>query len=162
MKPGLSRLAPLARTDKFIVKEVDGELLVYDQQRHKAHCLNKLAADIWRLCDGSKTAAEIATQLSTPTDERAVLIGFEELRRNHLLEPFDRSLLSTNLLPKAMTRRQAVRAFGLGLAVVVPVVATITAPTPAQAGTCKHNNAGCATGGECCSGVCGSGHCVGG
>src|ERR1044071_1833565 len=110
MKPGLSRLAPLARTDNFIVKEVDGELLVYDQQRHKAHCLNKLAADIWRLCDGSKTASEIATQLSTPTDERAVLIGFEELRRNHLLEPFDRSLLSTNLLPKAMTRRQAVRA----------------------------------------------------
>ena len=168
MKAPLSGLLPLARTHKLITKEVDGELLVYDQESHNAHCLNELAADIWKLCDGRTTAAEMATQLSsasyksagsTAATEEVVLIGLEELRRNSLLAPF---AFPGNISPRRMTRRQAMRAFGFGVAVALPIVATITAPTAAQAGSCKHNNSSCLTGGECCSGVCASSKCLGG
>jgi hypothetical protein len=168
MKASSSGLTPVARTNKLITKEVDGELLVYDQESHNAHCLNKLAADIWKLCDGRTTASEMATRLSTEahetvgataTTEQIVLIGLEELRRIRLLEPL---AFSGNISSRGMSRRQAMRAFGFGVAVALPMVATIAAPTPAQAGSCKHNNASCITGSECCSGVCASSKCLGG
>src|SRR5258706_16045959 len=64
-----------------------------------------------------------------------------------------------------LSRREAIRRIGLGAAIALPVIVTITAPTPAQAGTCKHNNVSCSTGSEGCSGFFNRGappKCVGG
>jgi hypothetical protein len=165
MKTETLLFRPKARSQDVIVKAVDGELLIYDRDRDRAHCLNPLASSIWKLCDGRTTPRQIAAKLSGEIElqtkpslgssEQIVLLGLEELRRCHLLEQLDESPVSGRFkVMRSMTRREAIRRIGLGAAVALPIVATITAPTPAQAGTCKHANASCNTGGECCSGVC--------
>ena len=40
----ITQLLPLGRTKKLWVEELDGELVVYDLARNKAHCLNPAAA----------------------------------------------------------------------------------------------------------------------
>jgi len=36
------------------VKQADGEVLIYDLERNKAHCLNNTAARVWQYCDGER------------------------------------------------------------------------------------------------------------
>ena len=183
MKTESPLFLPQARREGLITKELEDEVLIYDCVSHQAHCLNALAGEIWKLCDGRTTASEIAKQLADGSrqmaevqwsviddqaplliNERLVLFGIEELRRNQLLERIDEPRVLPGQLSVAagMTRREAVRRIGLGAAIALPVVATIIAPTPAQAGTCKHNNATCSTGADCCSGTCNAAHCLGG
>ena len=168
MKSSPPEFLPVARSEEIITKRIDGELLVYNRLRDEAHCLNETAAAIWKRCDGRTTPNEIAELLSkengSPIDEKLIWLGLDELRRKHLL-------LETDDQPErarprlTLSRREAIRRIGLGAAIALPVIVTITAPTPAQAGTCKHNNVTCSTGSECCSGVCNPGappKCLGG
>ena len=64
MKIDSCAFLPKARSEGIITRELDGELLVYDRTRDRAHCLNKTAAAIWKLCDGATNAPEIAERLS--------------------------------------------------------------------------------------------------
>jgi hypothetical protein len=183
MKTQALEFLPKARSEALITKEVDGELLVYDRVRDKAHCLNEPAAAIWQLCDGRTTAADIAHRLSSvPTgssgaalhstiDEGLVWFALAELRRSHLLEEPVNQTRNQNqrrqplLGIPSMSRREAVRRIGLGATVALPIVVSIIAPTPAQAGTCKHTNVTCSANAECCSGTCLPGsppRCLGG
>ena len=41
-------LRPKARQEGLLVQEVPDEVLVYDTASHKAHCLNRTAAVVWR------------------------------------------------------------------------------------------------------------------
>ena len=41
---------PSKRTGRLIVREIPGEVLVYDLVRDKALCLNQTAAAVWNLC----------------------------------------------------------------------------------------------------------------
>ncbi|HEY6231524.1 MAG TPA: PqqD family protein [Pyrinomonadaceae bacterium] len=159
------RLLPAARRDEIITREVDGELLIYDRARDKAHCLNETAAAIWKRCDGRTTARDIANSIAQETggatDERVVWLGLDELRRKHLLveiEPWPQSMAGSS----TFSRRDVIRRIGLGAAIALPVVITITAPTPAQAGTCKSAGQPCGTSSQCCSGSCSGGTCLGG
>ena len=43
---------PKAKTKRLIVREIDGETLVYDRSRAAASCLNEFVARVWRKCDG--------------------------------------------------------------------------------------------------------------
>ena len=88
-KDSISEL-PRARKENLIVKEVDGETLVYDVANDKAHCLNQTAARIWQYCDGNRSISEISGLLSTPgntpvTDE-VVLLALDQLQKIELLE----------------------------------------------------------------------------
>ena len=58
------QIMPRARKSGLIVKEVDGEVLIYDQKTNKAHCLNPTAAKVWKYCDGEMTLAAACTFLS--------------------------------------------------------------------------------------------------
>src|SRR5262249_52266190 len=49
---------PAARERGLIVQELADELLVYDEGRHRAHCLNLTAALVWRRMEGRRPAAE--------------------------------------------------------------------------------------------------------
>ncbi|MBA3352846.1 MAG: PqqD family protein, partial [Blastocatellia bacterium] len=51
---------PIARKNGLVVQEVPDEVLVYDLETNKAHCLNQSAAMIWRSCDGKNSVSEIA------------------------------------------------------------------------------------------------------
>ena len=67
---------PKAKTERLIVREIDGETLVCDRSRAAASCLNEFAARVWRECDGETSVAEIAAALSE--DERAVWLALNQ------------------------------------------------------------------------------------
>jgi hypothetical protein len=149
---------PQTRRGGLIVKELDSETLIYDQKRNKAHCLNNTAAKVWKYCDGETTIAEACSSLSrdcgTPIDEKLVWYAVDQFSQDHLLE--EETDLST-LVIAGMSRRQMVRTLGLAAVVALPLVTSIVVPAPAQAATCKATGTACASGAECCSGVCSNG-----
>jgi Coenzyme PQQ synthesis protein D (PqqD) len=148
---------PEARKQGIISKEADDELLVYDLKRDLAHCLNPSAAAVWKLSDGRTSVNQISQILSKQTghasDESIVWLALSELRRAHLLEEDGSAQLNIATM-FGMTRREAIRRIGVGAAIVLPVVISITAPTPAEAGSCLTQNAPCSTSAECCSMAC--------
>lgn len=155
---------PLARERALIVEELKDETLVYDLESHRAHCLNRSAALIWKHCDGRRSIAEIThrlkRELHAGVDEETVRYALDKLAKYHLLETSEgRPLVARK---KAMlTRREMVRRLGLAAAVALPLVTTIVAPTPAQAATCLPNGSSCTASADCCSGLCsGGGTCA--
>ncbi|HLN99414.1 MAG TPA: PqqD family protein [Pyrinomonadaceae bacterium] len=145
---------PLARKDGLVLRDLGDELLVYDRERDKAHCLNRSAAAVWQRCDGRSAPAQIAAALQqefgTAVDERFVWLALEQIGRDHLL---DQTLEWPKTVPR-LSRREAFRRIGLGAAIALPVVISITAPTPAQAATCRASGSVCNTSSQCCSGIC--------
>ena len=127
-------LMPRARQDELVVEELSDETLVYDLKRHKARCLNRTAALVWRCCDGQKSVAEVAAllehQSATPADEAVVWMALDRLGKAHLLSepvtlPADRAQYS---------RREVLRSLGRVAGIsLLPVVASIVAPRAAQA-----------------------------
>lgn len=148
---------PKARTQGLVVKDVRDEVLVYDLQSQKAHSLNRVAAAVWRACDGKRSVREISTAAgvgpSLPPD--VVNYALHTLGRARLLEgPINGS---------GLTRRQVMARIGAA-AIMLPVVTTIVAPTEAQAqsvATCLKENQGvCSSAAQCCPGACGGANCV--
>ncbi len=76
---------PRAREDNLIVEPVGDELLVYDRDRHQAHCLSRATAFIWRRCDGEHSAKELTrilgAELEIHVAERIVWRTLEALDR---------------------------------------------------------------------------------
>ncbi|HEX9185919.1 MAG TPA: PqqD family protein [Vicinamibacteria bacterium] len=133
-------MKPRARRDGLLIRELADELLVYDQADHRAHCLNRTAATVFRHADGTRTTAEIARLLAPgePDGEPAVAEALARLTEAGLLE-------SRPPLESA-SRREALRRVGLGAAVLLPAVVSIVAPAPAEAAaTCIY----IAYGGDC-------------
>lgn len=126
---------PKARTEKLLVQELSGELLVYDLERDKAHCLNRTAALVWKRCDGRTGVRQITeflqATLDAPVDDELVQLALSQLSTDHLLEEPAASL------PQGMriSRRTLVRRLGIA-AVLLPLVTTITAPTALAAVSC--------------------------
>ena len=54
-----SEQRPLARKEGLLIERLPDEVLVYDLDRKKAHCLNGSAALIWNNCDGKTTVEAI-------------------------------------------------------------------------------------------------------
>jgi hypothetical protein len=119
---------PLAREGGLVVRELDGELLVYDLETHRSHCLNRTAALVWGKCDGRRDVREIArgvgAALKSPVDERVVWFALERLERKNLL----RGALAPPADSPRLSRRELMRRIGVA-AVLIPVITTITAPT---------------------------------
>jgi len=156
MKRERQEFLPKARTVGMVIKKVDKEVLVYDRERDKAHCLNPSAAAIWRLCDGKTTTSGLARSLEDETgtrvEERLIWLGLQDLRRSHLLE--DTVVWPQQMTTsKGMSRREAVRRMGLGAA-ILPLVISIAAPTAVQAASCNPKCGPCGIDAHCCSGVC--------
>jgi hypothetical protein len=161
MNAGDDQLRPLARAQGFVVQALPDELLVYDLERHKAHCLNRAAALIWMHCDGQTSVAEmlhiLQQETKTPVPEAVVWQALQQLARVHLLaEPIRRP---ANV--DKMSRREVMRRLGRGAAVVLPLVTSIVAPTAAEAATCLPDLSPCTAGAQCCSGLCAGFVCMG-
>jgi len=157
MKQASNQTKPLARKEGLVIQELPDEVLVYDLDRDRAHCLNETAAFVWQRCDGRTSTVEIARSLgrkvNAPVDEKVVWFAIDQLGRNHLMA----SLPVPPQSVAGLNRREMVRALGVAAAVAVPVVASIVAPTPAQATTCVGAGGSCAGGEICCAGLaCGA------
>ena len=146
---------PQARRSGLIIQEVDSEILIYDQETNRAHCLNPTAAKVWNYCDGETTLAEACSALSrdleTPVDEKLVWYAVDQFAKDNLLE---KEIEFPAFIIPGMNRRQMVRTLGLAAVVAVPLVTSIVAPTPAQAATCKVPGQPCGAAAQCCSGLC--------
>ena len=119
---------PKAKTERLIVREIDGETLVYDRSRDAASCLNEFAARVWRECDGETSVAAIAAALGE--DERAVWLALHQLTKAQLLTE---AIAFPPDMSAAKSRREIGGRLGLGAAAFV---ASIVAPMPAQAASC--------------------------
>jgi Coenzyme PQQ synthesis protein D (PqqD) len=157
---------PIARDKDLIVQDLPDEVLVYDMQTDKAHCLNPTAALIWKNCDGRKSVSEIAglveQELKSPVSEEVVTLGLEELAGYRLLKedtwmPLQRAGLS---------RRKLIKRLGLTAAITLPMIISITAPRAVEAATadpCTANPRGigcpCVFNTDCDSANCNAGTC---
>jgi len=155
----------MARNQGLVIQELPDEVLIYDLERDRAHCLNETAALVWRRCDGRNSTAEIARtlgdQLKCEVDEKIVWLALDQLGRNHLLEEQP----SPPQPMTAMNRRVMVRALGITAAAAIPIVTSIVAPAPAQAASgCVPAGQACTAGGTPCCGnsVCSGGICSNG
>jgi hypothetical protein len=145
----------------LVIQELPGELLVYDMNRHKAHCLNQTAAFIWKRCDGKTPVPEIAARLgkefNARGDEELIWLALDQLEKSHLL----RGRVARPSGGKGVSRREVLRKAGLAAAVGVPLVTSILAPTAHAQASCRPRDAACTANTQCCSGNCrGNGTCA--
>jgi Coenzyme PQQ synthesis protein D (PqqD) len=154
MTLGHDQLRPRARAEGIVVQALPDEVLVYDLERHRAHCLNHTAALIWKHCDGQTPVAEMARllgqEMHTAVPEAVVWLALQQLGRAHLLE----ERLHRTGGGASISRREVMRRLGWGAAVALPLVTSIVAPTAVEAATCLPGGAICTAGAQCCSGVC--------
>jgi hypothetical protein len=136
-------IRPRARTDGLVLEELDGELLVYDTERDRAHCLNATAARVLRACDGARTPAELARDLAL--DGGVVGLALAQLADARLLD-------GAPARRRRPTRRQL-----LVSAAALPLVLSISAPAAAQAASCVPFFQPCSPTGAPC---CGGGRCI--
>ena len=153
-------IAPRARQEHLIVQEMPDEVLVYDQDRHLAHCLNLTAALVWKNCNGTNSIARIAAlvgrELQAPVPEEVVILALDQLRKDQLLAPD--AVLPAPL--NSVSRRAMIRTLGIGAAVALPAIISLTAPTPAAAATGLAPGSPCTTDGQCTSNQCIGNTCV--
>jgi hypothetical protein len=127
---------PAARREGVLVRELPGELLVYEQHEHRAHCLNRTAATVFRSADGTRSVADLARLLAPqadPAESEAVVAEALALLA-------DAGLLESAAPSGGWSRREWVRRAGVAAAVLLPVVASILVPSPAEAAaTCVGN-----------------------
>jgi hypothetical protein len=131
---------PLARRDDLLVEEVEDELVIYDKRSDSAHRLNRTAAIVWRHCDGENDVPGLKKVLETElgtdvVDDDLVMIALDSLAERDLIEGAPRREPEET----RVSRRRFIRRVGtVGVAALaLPVITSLTAPTPASAqGSC--------------------------
>ena len=154
MKAQIDYAIPQARKNGLVVQELADEVLVYDLERHKAHCLNHTAAWVWKHCDGKATVADMARLLraesNAPVGEEVIWLALDQLGQKRLL----RTRVGWPKEVAGLSRREVLRQLGLAAAIALPLVTSIVAPAASQAATCFPNGTACASNAQCCSGCC--------
>lgn len=147
-----------------MVQEITGETLIYDLRTHQAHCLNATAAWIWRSCDGHTPIGVLAERFAATHPAQAIAagvrtqellqLGVQQLQKADLLEFAEAGAMAEKISRRELARR--VEAAG-GLALLIPTVSSIIAPTVAAAASnCIPDNTPCvgsSSSTPCCSGL---------
>ena len=147
----------MARQNGLVVQEMPDEVLVYDLNSNKAHCLNQSAAFVWKSCDGTNSVEDIVRQFESngrgKVTEDFVWLAIDQLNENGLLDG--------EVAPRfaGQSRRQVLKTIGLASMVAVPVIASLVAPQKALgAASCTCSTAPCPAAG-CPTTVCTAGLC---
>lgn len=126
------------RIETTYVETLAAEVCVYDWERKQVHALNPMAAFVFGQCDGQTSPAQIAARLqsefNTANGEELVWMSLARLEKARLLE----QKVVAPSGAKVLTRRQMLQAIGVGAA-LLPVVASMAAPSPIQAQSCNAN-----------------------
>ena len=160
---------PKGRTDNLIMQELEGEMLIYDLENHKAYSLNHTSNLVYQNCDGEKEVGEISLilqkELNKPVNDEVVWLALEGLKKEGLVR-FEISDSQKNL-----NRREVIKRMGLSSMIALPLVVSIVAPTAAHATSgvaCgpggavgigndpnkTQNGGSCRGNGNCCSNNC--------
>ena len=122
---------PVARKTGLVIQEVPEEVLVYDLDANKAHCLNQNAALIWKSCDGNRSITDIAKHVESLAggniSDDFVWLAIDQLNENNLLEHEMSSKFS------GLSRRDVIKKIGLSAMIAVPIIASLAAPPSALA-----------------------------
>jgi hypothetical protein len=156
-------MKPVARREGILIRRLPGELLVYERGAHRAHCLNRTAAAVFENADGTRSVAELARLLAPEADPSAS----EAVAKEALARLAEAGLLVSGSPEGGWSRREWVRQVGIGAAILLPAVASILVPAPAEAAaTCV---TGCSSrpdgtpctcyGADPCTASCVSGFC---
>lgn len=117
---------PTARKANLVIQEVPNEVLVYDLDNNKAHCLNHTAALVWNACNGSRSVPEIAQiiglEAGSEIPDELVWLAIDQLNESDLLERQIQSELAGS------SRREAIKKLGLASMIALPIVASLVAP----------------------------------
>jgi hypothetical protein len=126
-----SSQVPVARKEGLVIQEMPDEVLVYDLDTNKAHCLNQTAAFVWKSCDGRNSVADITKLVGVDSGnavpEDLVWLAIDQLSEKNLLA----NDLKANF--NGSTRREVIKKIGLAAVIGIPVVASLTAPTSVMA-----------------------------
>lgn len=128
---------PRKREEGLIVHELAEETLIYDLKRHRAYCLNRTAALIWRYCDGLTPLAQmkelLSRELGRDIEDWVLQRALQQLDRAHLLQRDGGE--ATNPVRRQALKRVGKFAVAGSLSALLPMVRAIVAPTAAQATT---------------------------
>jgi hypothetical protein len=134
---------PTARKSGLVVQEVPDEVLIFDLESNKAHCLNLTAATVWKSCDGKTSIQEIASILEKQSgkgvSDDVVWLAIDQLNDSNLLD----KKVATKFA--GQTRREVIKKIGLASVIAIPVVASLVAPKNAMANV----SCICANGDDC-------------
>jgi hypothetical protein len=175
---------PEKRRQGLVITELDREVLVYDLERHRAHCLNETAAFVFDRCDGKTSVLALARALARADEDAGTARPRKAGARRRekpdtsvvwlALERLDKANLLATPLEAAdprLSRREMIRRAAVLSGLLLPAVTSVVAPTPAAAAaTCVSNCSGQPFGTPCSSSpptncICtcdGAGTCVGG
>jgi hypothetical protein len=125
--------------DQLVVEELGTELMIYDQKRNRAFCLNQKAAFVWLQCDGKTTVRQIAAKLAQSSGEtmheNVVQFALQSLSQDGLLEPSN----FEPVVPVGITRRQVIQKIGVRAAVALPLVTALMVAAPKAHASGKSN-----------------------
>jgi hypothetical protein len=156
-------MKPVARRDGLLTRDLKDELLVYARDEHRAHCLNRTAATVFRNADGTRTVTDLARLVAPEADRTAS----EAVVGETLTRLAEAGLLEGDPAAAGWSRREVVRRVAIGAAILLPAIVSVVAPTPAEAAaTCASTCASKADGTPCtcffanpCTATCVSGSC---
>jgi len=139
---------PEARKQGLVVQEMPDEVLIYDLDTNKAHCLNNTAAFVWKSCDGKNTVTDIAKMFEMnagkTVSEDLVWLAIEQLN--------DKKLLNAEMSStfKGHNRRDVIKKIGFASMIALPIVASLAAPTSVLANvSCSCANPAACAGTTC-------------
>lgn len=143
----MNEVVPARKSGVYAIDVAD-EVVVYDRVADRAHRLNRTAAAVWRRCDGRSSPSDLASVLGDELGGQAS----EDLVWLAIAELSDAGLLADDIDANGVGRRDALKRLGAaGAAVLVlPIVSSIIAPTPAMADSASSTGANDADdGGNC-------------
>ena len=134
---------PVARKEGLVIQETSDEVLVYDLDSNKAHCLNQTAAFVWKSCDGNNSITDITAllenEMGAVVHEDMIWLAIDQLSAKDLLQKTLKPAFA------GRSRRDVIKKIGLATVVALPLVASLTAPTSALAST----SCACVVPGDC-------------
>ncbi len=146
-----------ARIENIVIQETETELLIYDLISNKALCLNETCKTIWQACDGKTTFAQLRKSTSDDFSDEIIFLTLEELQKKKLLL----EKVKFELPAGKRSRRKMVAKYG-AIAISLPVIVAIAAPTSLNAqsvcvcigGSCATGACMCPSGQTNCSNTC--------
>lgn len=134
---------PAARQSGLVIQEMPDEVLIYDLDTNKAHCLNQSAAMVWKSCDGTRSVGDIAGGFERAgagkVTEDFVWLAIDQLNKNNLL------LGNAPTRFVGQSRRQVLKTVGLASMIALPIIASLVAPPNALGAV----SCSCSTGSDC-------------
>jgi hypothetical protein len=149
---------PMARSADLVIEEIDDELLVYDGEKKRAHCLSATAARVWHACDGQTNVEALADRLDLTKD--VVIQAVEELEGSALLQTEELQVLNGGAANgNGITRRESLKQSAkVGTAVAaVPLLYSVAVPSPAAAASVTPLQCLLYTTGDCGAGTSSTG-----